>query len=186
MSIKTERDGNTLMLRVRSRINWLALIAVPLLLAMMWGIGIEPAWEGLTDGLRTGRSIGGYVLGLPVASAIFLFLLYVLLLELFGAELIVITPADLEIQSLVFGVIRSRRSIPNSTVEKLRYEEWPGPYRDGTDNGLRFECVGETVTFALNAPTEDCHDILDKMLQVYKFPIPDPPEEKLAPGVVRW
>jgi hypothetical protein len=88
MAIKVDKHGDALMLRVRSRINWLAILCIPLILLIIWGVGIQPACDGLANGMRTGGSIGGYILGIGAAGTIFLFLLYRLLLELFGSEVI--------------------------------------------------------------------------------------------------
>jgi hypothetical protein len=45
-------------------------------------------------------------------------------------------------------------------------------------NGIRFDCVAETVTFAQNLSEQESYDLIDQMRKVYAFPIPDPPEEE--------
>jgi hypothetical protein len=53
-------------------------------------------------------------------------------------------------------------------------------------NGIRFDCVGETVTFAQNLSERESHDLINQMRQVYKFTMADPPEEESSPAVTRW
>jgi hypothetical protein len=184
MTIKLERVGDSLAVSVGPRVNWLGLFTAFLLVLILWGAGIVPAWEGLMRVLHAGQSPLGYILGIIALSGIALFVAYNIVLALFGSELTLINSSDLEIQSRTFGRIRSRRSFPNSTVEKLRYEEWwSGARGTPMEHGIRFECVGETITFARKATTAESHDIIDGMQQLYKFPIVDPPEEESSPAV---
>jgi hypothetical protein len=53
-------------------------------------------------------------------------------------------------------------------------------------NGIRFDRVGETITFAQNLPEKESYDLIDQLRQVYAFSIPDPPEEETSPAVTRW
>ncbi len=189
MAIKRNKAGDTLTLRVGPRVNWLGLFTAVAVLLILWGVGTEPAISGLMNALGSGRSIGGYLLGIAALCALSLLIAYVLLLNLFGSEVISVGPTDLEIQSLVCGLNRSKRSVPNSTVENLRYEEWPGPRGAGMQHGIRFDCVGETVTFAQGATTAESFDIIDQMRQVYKFPIDDSSgkdDSDSSPAVTHW
>jgi hypothetical protein len=186
MAIRQERVGDALKLVIGPRVNWLGLLTAFLLLSILFGVGIAPAWDGLNVALETGRSTVGYILGITALSAIVLFVAYGILLNFFGSELIVVSSTNLEIQSSVFGFTRSQRSFPNSTVENLRYEEWPGARGAGMQHGIRFECVGVTVTFAQNATTANSYEILDQMKQVYLFPSADPPDQESSPAVTHW
>jgi hypothetical protein len=38
-------------------------------------------------------------------------------------------------------------------------------------NGIRFDCVGETVTFAQSLPEGDSHDLINQIRQLYTFPM---------------
>jgi hypothetical protein len=185
MAVGREKTGETLRITIGPQRFSLGLVTGLLVLLIVCGVGVGPAWEGLRHALQTGQSFGGYLLGLIAAGAIAAFLAYVVLLGLFGSQIVLVSRTDLEIQSRIFGLIRSQRSVPNSTVEKLRYEEWPIP-RGGMQHGIRFECVGETVTFAFDATTSECSDILDQMLKMYRFSTPDPPVDEPSPAVVRW
>jgi hypothetical protein len=184
--MREEKVGNALKLIVGPTVNWLGLFTGLALLLILWGVGIVPAWQGLRLASTTGQSMLDYIFGIAALSGLSLFVAYCILLNLFGSELIIIDSTDLEIQSLIFGFVRSRRSFPNSTVENLRYEEWPGPRGAGMQNGIRFECVGETVTFALNATRAESADIIEQMQKYYKFPISDPPEEESSPAITHW
>jgi hypothetical protein len=139
--------------------------------------------------LGTGQSIGGYLLGMAALGALSLLVAYFVLLNLFGSEVISVNQEDLEIQSLVCGRERSKRSVPNSTVENLRYVEWPGARGAGMQHGIRFDCVGETVPFAQSATTAESYDIIEQMQQVYKFPVaasPETDEADPSPAVTHW
>jgi hypothetical protein len=48
-------------------------------------------------------------------------------------------------------------------------------------NGIRFECVGETVTFALNATRAESADIIEQMQKYYKFLFQILPKKSLPP-----
>ncbi|MFP5236031.1 MAG: hypothetical protein ACLGSD_09010 [Acidobacteriota bacterium] len=169
------------------RINWLGLFTALLLILIVFGVGISPAWNGLTHAAREGQNPIGYILGLAALSGIVLFVAYNIALAVFGSELIVVTSSDLEIQSRVIGRVRSQRSFPNSTIENLRYEEWwSGARGTPRQQGIRFECVGETVTFARNATTAEAQEILHRMQQLYSFPMVDPPDAESSPAVMHW
>jgi hypothetical protein len=176
MTVTPERVGDSLRFTIGPRVNWLGVCTAVLLMLIICGVGIAPAFEGLRSAAKTGGSLGGYILGITACSALILLILYGLLLNLFGSEIVIVSSTDLQIESLISGVVRSRREFPNSTVEKLRYERWPGPRGAGMQNGIRFECVSETVTFAQNLPEGASYDLINQMRQVYVFPIADPPE----------
>ena len=181
-----ERVGDSLRLTVRPPVNWLGVATAILLIVILSGVGIAPALNGLKLAIDTGRSPGGYLLGIAICSPLILLITYGLLLNLFGSEIVTVSPTDLEIQKLIFGFMRSRRTFPNCTVEKLRYERWPGPRGAGMQSGVLFDCVGETVTFAQNLPQEKSYELIDQMRQIYAFPTPDPPEEDPSPAVTHW
>lgn len=126
MTIRKENVGDALKIVIGPRLNWLGLFAALAVLLILWGVGIEPAWDGLKLALSTGRSVGGFILGLTALSGPSLFICYGIVLSLFGLELVTISATDLEIRNSVFGWSRSERSFPISTIESLRYEKWPG------------------------------------------------------------
>ena len=128
------------------------------------------------------------MLGIAACLALISFVLYAQLLNLFETEIITLRPTDLQISSLILGFVRSKREVPNSTVEKLRYEEWAGSGRgEGMRSAVLFECVGETIAFAQDLPQEDSYDLIDQMRQVYAFPVPDSSEDEVetSPAVVK-
>ena len=171
---------------VGPRVNWLGVATAFALILIVTGVGIAPALDGLKLAINTGRNLGGYMLGIAACSALIVLLLYRLLLNLFGSEIVIVSSTNLKIQSLICGFVRSQRDFPNSTVEKLRYERWPGPRGAGMQNGIRFDCVGETVTFAQNLPESESCNLIDQMRQAYAFPILDPHVEESSPAVTNW
>jgi len=187
LAFKLSRTGDSLVVSIGPRVKWLGLCSAFLLLLILCGAGIAPALGGLSQSLRTGRSPFGYVLGIAALAVIALFVLYNISLMLFGSEVIVINSSDLEIQTRLFGRVRSRRLFPNSTVEKLRCEKWwSGARGTPMEHGIRFECVGETITFARNATEAESREVVDQMQQIYKFQTVDPPKEESSPAVTHW
>jgi len=156
-----------------------------LFLLIICGVGLFPAWVALESTLRTGRTIGGPILTLLVLSAMASGPIYAIAGMLFSSDLVVLTQTTLEIQrSLLFFNV-SDRNFPNSTIENLRYDEWYGGGA-GMQNGIRFECVGETVTFARQANYGDSWDLIDKMREVYKFPMQVPIDTERLPSIMNW
>jgi hypothetical protein len=186
MTTQHEKIGGGLEFVIGPRVNWLGLLTGLLLVSIVFGVGIAPTWDGLLSAIHSGQSAAGYIAGLLALCALLVFLVVLLVLNLFGSEQIIVDSKDLEIRLLIFGYQRSERSFPNSTVENLRYEEWPGPRGAGMQHGLRFECVGETVTFAFAASTAEAYDILDQMQMVYAFPTVNQDDLGDSPAVTKW
>lgn len=171
-----------------ARTRWLGAFTSVLLILILCGVGLVPAFNGLRHAINTSWSLGGYILGIAACLALILLILYGLLFNLFEIEIITVSPTNLQIESWICGFVQSQRDFPNSTIEKLQYESWPGPRGAGMQNGIRFDCVGETVTFAENLSEKESYDLIDQMRQIYAFPIPDPPEEdeEPSPAVTHW
>jgi len=186
MKIATGKVGDSLRIRIGPRVNWLVAMSAFLVILILCGVGIAPAYDGLKSAIRKGGSLGGYILGIIACSVLVLVIVYGLLDNLFGSETITVSPSELRIQWLVCGIVRSQRDLPNSTVETLRYERWPGPRGAGMQNGICFDCCGETITFAQNLSENESYELVEQMRQVYPFPIPDPPEEESSPAVTHW
>jgi len=188
MKIVPENVGDSMRISIGPIVSWLGVLTGLLLIMILGGAGLIPAWDGLKHAINTGKSLGGYVLGIAACAGLILFLLYGLLLNLFGSETVTVSPTELQIQWLISGLVRSQRDFPNSTIEKLRYESWPGPRGAGMQSGIRFDCVGETVTFAQNLSEQESYDLIEKMRQIYAFPVSESPdeEEESSPAVTHW
>jgi hypothetical protein len=182
MTLKVETAPCSLRIRVRSRINWLILFSTLLILLIITGVGLIPAWARLATAIHDGGSTGGPILSLLILSAMAIVNIYAAANMLSASELVVLDQTTLEIQKWLFTFKLSKRSFPNSTIENLRYDEWSGG-RSGMQNGIRFECAGETVTFARQATHSDSWDLIDKMSEVYRFPTPEP---ERSPAVTNW
>jgi hypothetical protein len=185
MTLKIETIPGTLRIRVRPRINWLVFFSTLLILFIICGAGLSPAWGRLEATQRAGGTFGGPILGLLVLSAMAIGTIYAIAGMLFSSELVVLTQTTLEIQRSLLSFNVSDRNFPNSAIENLRYDEWGGG-RAGMQNGIRFECVGETVTFARQATYGDSWDLIDKMREVYKFPMHDSGDTKRPPSIMAW
>jgi hypothetical protein len=89
---------------------------------------------------------------------------------LFCSELIILDKTTLEIQKWIFTFRLSQLTFRNSTIENLRYEEGGGG-RAGPHSRICFESAGERITFAQQATRSESMEIINKMLDVYKFPL---------------
>jgi hypothetical protein len=188
MTLKVESAAGTLRIRMRPRINWLILLSTLLVLFIICGAGLSPAWARFEAAQHAGGNIGRPILSLLVLSAMSIGTIYGIANMLFSSELIILNQTTLEIQRSLFSFNLSDRSFPNSTIENLRYDEWSGG-RAGMQNGVRFECVGETVTFARQASDSDSRELIDKMLESYKFPMQDSADTgdtERSPAVTNW
>ncbi|MGO9940142.1 MAG: hypothetical protein ACLPH3_20945 [Terracidiphilus sp.] len=166
--------------------NWLILLSSLLILSIIIGAGLLPAWERFDAILRSGKSVGDPIFRLLILGAMAIVNLYAVFNMLFSSELIVLNQTTLEIQRWLFRMNLSQRSFPNSTVENLRYDEWSGG-RAGMQNGIRFESAGETVTFARQITGSDSWDLIDKMCEIYKFPTKEESTEtERSPAVTNW
>lgn len=185
MTLKIETSPGILRIRVRPRINWLTLFSTLLILFIIFGAGLIPAWARLEAMQHAGGNIGGPILSLLVLSAMAIGTIYATAAMLFSSELVVLNQTTLEIQRSLISFNVSDRNFPNSTIENLRYDEWGGG-RAGMQNGIRFECAGETVTFARQATYSDSWDLIDKMREVYKFPMQGSPDTRHSPALMNW
>jgi len=132
MTLKIETTPGSWRIRVRPRINWLILFSALLILLIITGVGLIPAWARLAATIHDGGSIGGPILSLLILSAM----------------------AIVNIYAVV-----------------------------SMQNGIRFDCAGETVTFARQATHSDSWDLIDKMAEVYRFPTQEP---ERSPAVTNW
>jgi len=185
MTLKVKSAPGSLRARVRPRINWLILLSTFLVLFIIYGAGLSPAWARLEATQHAGGNIGGPTLSLLVLSVMAIGSIYAIAKMLFSSEIVVLNQTTLEVQRLLPSFSLSDRSFPNSTIENLRYDEWAGG-RAGMQNGIRFECAGETVTFARQATHSDSWDLIDKMLEIYKFPMQDSADAERSPAVTNW
>jgi hypothetical protein len=183
MTLKVEIAAGAVCMRVRPRINWLILCASLLTLLIIVGAGLTPGRDRLNATIQRRGSIGSSIFGLLVLSAMAILNLYAIFRMTFFSEAIILNQASLEIQRRLFVLNLSQRSFPNSTIENLRYDEWSGG-RAGTQNAIRFESAGETFTFARQATHGDSWDVIDKMLEVNKFPMQESNES--SPAVSHW
>jgi Flp pilus assembly pilin Flp len=172
--------------QVRPKIRWLSLIAAAGLLLVLVSVGVVPALTGVQAALLTGKSFGGFLVGAIAAAIITAVVLYSMLKTFFGTERLLLTATDLEVQSRLFGSVTERLAIPNANVEKLRVEEsWSGEKGTPVERALRFDCAGETITFAAGAERNDAFAILEAMKKLYDFPVAEnlkeepPPENNL-------
>ena len=121
VTMTPERFGDSLKFTLGPRVNWLGVSTAVLLITIICGVGIAPAFEGLESAIEAKGSLGGYMLGITACSALILLIFYRLILNLFGSEVVTVSPTDLRIESLIWAFVRSRREFPNSTVDMYRF-----------------------------------------------------------------
>ena len=71
-----ERVGDSLKFTLGPRVNWLGVSTAVLLITIICGVGITPAFEGLESAIGVKGSLGGYILGIIACSALILLILY--------------------------------------------------------------------------------------------------------------
>jgi hypothetical protein len=169
--IKTDLTGSTLRTQIRPRKSW--RIVSNFLVLAIWGAFFFASLTGFENRTVIHRSTaqGAGIIAITLVG--FSWFLYVTLKALFYFEIVTVTADDLRIQGHLLSVTFSNQMYQNSSISELRYEEWSGG-RSGTQNGIRFLCNGQTVTFARQADTSDSWDLIDRACEVYPFPIPAP------------
>ncbi|WP_420238063.1 hypothetical protein ACOBR2_00195 [Telmatobacter bradus] len=182
MTVRIFAAEDRLDVQIRPRIRWLSLIAAAGLLLVLVSVGVVPALTGVQAALLTGKSFGGFLVGAIAAAIITAVVLYSMLKTFFGTERLLLTATEIEVQSRLFGSVTERFATPNTNVEKLRVEEsWNGEQNTPVERALRFECAGETITFAAGAERDDAFAILEAMKKIYDFPVvEDLKEDPLA------
>jgi hypothetical protein len=167
MAIRVDNVGGKVRIMVYQRRNSLPLIVLAALISVYAGAALRvfPAY-------RDHPPSAAFTVG-----AIPMILLFVFISVktnkrwLGGCEVVTVTPSTMEIESRFLGKTRTSHNFVNQTVRNLRYEEWfpdKGRWRF-RQLGVRFEYKGVTQTIALDADANDCMDLIDRMVEVYKF-----------------
>jgi len=180
MSLKTDQIAGALRIEIHPRKSW-SLIFDFMVLAI-WGALFYASFVGYENRSHIGRSTSEAIAILALTMSLFLWSLYATLKALFYYEIVTTTSSTLQIQGHLLSFTTSDQQYTNSLISQLRYEEWSGG-RSGTQNGIRFEYNGETVTFARQVDTSDSWDLIDRVREVYPFPTPAPDS---SPAVTHW
>jgi hypothetical protein len=98
MKIVAERFGDSLRTSIGPIVDWLGVLTAVLVIMVLCGAGLIPAFDGLRHNIATGGSLGGYILGIAACAGLILLVLYSLLLNLFGSETVTVSPTDLQVQ----------------------------------------------------------------------------------------
>jgi hypothetical protein len=165
---------------IRPRKTWRLIFNF--LVVGIWCAYFSAAVSGYNNRTNIHRSSGEAVLIFFFVTAGLLWVLFITLKTLFYVEAITVTSSTLSIVGKLFGFQLKDKSYDNATVKNIRYEEWSGG-RNGTQNGIRFDYNGQTVTFARQADTAKSWELIDRMCEAFKFSVP---KQKAPPGVVSW
>lgn len=186
--VKTDATRDKLIIRIGPRPKLLGLMTASMVGLILWGVGFQPALHGLKASIGTNHSIGGYFAGIVLFGILILFMAFSILEMLFGSQTVILDRTDFAIETWFMNLRRSRRTFPNSTIEKLRFEKWSSRARGvGMMHAIQFDCVGETVAFAADASEAESYDILDAMRKIYPFSVPEQStEETASPAVTHW
>ena len=180
MTLKTDQIAGALHIEIHPRKTW--RLIPDLFLVFFWGLLGSIRINRLLDPEQPHNSSLNSIFIVVLSGVCALYFLYLFLNALFGYDAVAVSPSTLEVQSSLLGLTTSRKEFDNQGVQNLRYEEWSGG-RGGTQNGIRFEYNGKTITFARQARTDDSWNLIDRMCEVYKFSIPEPTP---SPAVVNW
>ena len=165
MPIKADISQGTLRVRIRPSVMRLIQICIVLIVLLFAVAESFRVWDDLRIVLQIQPILGPLVL-----SAVALASLYGVLRMLFSSELIILDKTTLEIEEWIFAFRLSALTFRNSTIKNLRYEERSGG-RAGIQRRIGFDSDGERTTFAQRATRRDSMEIINKMLEVYKFPV---------------
>ncbi len=178
--LKTSRVAGNLCIEIHPRKSW--RIVFNLLLVGFWGACFFGSLAGFENRANINRSTVQGAGMVALTLAVFLWMLFTTLKDLLYFELVTIAPDVLRIQGSLLSFGLTNRSFDNSSISELRYEEWSGG-RSGPQNGIRFLCNDQTVTFARQADSQDSWDLIDRAREVYPFAIPAPTQ---SPAVTSW
>jgi hypothetical protein len=92
MKIVREKVGDSLKVTIGPRVRRPGVFPALAMIMILSGVGISPAYAGLKLALNNGGSLGGFIHGIAACSGLILFILYSLLLNLFGSDLITVSP----------------------------------------------------------------------------------------------
>jgi hypothetical protein len=174
MAIKVDDVGGKVRIRVYQRRNSLPLIVLALLVSVYAGavLRLFPAYRDHSPSVA-------FTVGAIPMILLLVFISVSTNKKWFGGyEVVTVSPSMTEVESRMFGRITSRRHYVNHAVRDLRYEEWfpeKGRWRL-RQNGVRFGYEGVTQTIAVDAHANDCVDLIDRLVEVYKFSTAAPQE----------
>ncbi len=178
--LKIVANGDALRIQIRPRIDW--RICFNFAVIAIWGAYFFSSLtgSGIWAASRHSLSMGTGTTVLLVLA--FLMIVYITLRSLFYFEIVTVTPDTLRIQGRLLSFQLSDRQYQNSDISNLHYEEWAGR-RYGPQNGVRFICHGQVVTFARQVSPADSWDLIDRARAVYPFKTPAPAS---SPAVSSW
>jgi hypothetical protein len=98
MTLQAETGNGILRVRIRPRINSLILFSSLLILLIIIGAGLLPAWKRFEAASQNGNSVGGPILSLLLLLAMAVGNVYAVLKMFLTSELIVLNQTTIEIQ----------------------------------------------------------------------------------------
>jgi hypothetical protein len=110
MKITSEKVGDSLKVKLGPRVYWLGAASAILVVLILFGVGIIPAFDRLRLAINSGGSIGGYILGIVFCSGLVLLIFLRLPANLFRTEVVTVSHKELQIEWLVCGYVRSQRA----------------------------------------------------------------------------
>lgn len=163
--LKWERTGNGIRVEIPAQLNWTVVFF------LVWLAG----WT------MAGRSVLAKTLAKPSPPAFdFLWLVgwafgecfvaVSIIWSLTGRTALEMDPCQLAITRQVLGIRISRRIFSTTDVRNLRYNPIGNRRRHSYQSRIKFEADSRTCSFGAGLEDAEAFALIDKMLEVYKFP----------------
>ena len=163
--LKWERTGNRIRVEIPARLNWTVAFF------LVWLAG----WT------MAGRSVLAETLAKPNPPAFNLlwlvgwaigecFVTVSIIWSLSGRTSLEMDPGQLAITRRVMGIQISRRTFSTTDVRNLRYNPAGNRGRHSYQSQIKFEADKRTCSFGTGLEDAEAFALIDKMLEVHKFP----------------
>jgi hypothetical protein len=169
-----ERKGQSIRIAIPVRPGPFAGIYVPLIVIWLvlatiryWHVLSEPRQE-TTEFILQIVAIGIYVVGF------FLFLGWIAWTWT-GETMVFLNPAEIKIERRVLGIDLAARTFPTNQVSRLKFIP---PSRVATQQStlnpnstrIQYQADSRTLSFGKGVTEAEARALIDKMLEVYRFP----------------
>jgi peptidoglycan biosynthesis protein MviN/MurJ (putative lipid II flippase) len=85
-----------------------------------------------------------------------------------GKWILTVTPATIQIQYVLLGLVLSQKSFEKTAIKNIRYEQWEMQSRNGIveRRGIRFDAGSKTYSFGHSITDPQAHELIERMTAV--------------------
>jgi hypothetical protein len=160
-----ERTGTGIQVEIPARLDWSVWFLVFWL--PLWSMG---GWHVMIEAfIKHDQSAFNlfWLMGWAVAEC---YVVAFIIWSLTGQTTLVLDPCQLEIIRRVIGIQIDKRTFSTADVRNLRYIPSENRGRRSSPSKISFESDDKTRNFASGLEDIEAFALIDKMLDVYKFP----------------